>query len=151
MNKFEIKPILRSNNPNLTQTEKLLKLLSKLLYNGDHLAVEFNKQGRPRITKRWFKNGWHSADLWLVLLYNKSMTELEALKEKVELLQKIIDTQAQLIQEMRKANPLPVISIPSIWSVPCQHEYPSPWFGTVPPACKKCGEMAPAYTVTCSV
>lgn len=76
------------------------------------------------------------------------MTELEALKEKVELLQKIIDAQSQLIQEMRKNNPLPVVSIPSVWQVPCQHEYPFPWFGTVPPACKKCGQVGQGYTIT---
>jgi len=82
------------------------------------------------------------------------MNELEALKEKIELLQKIIDTQAQLIQEMRKTNPLPVVSIPSVWTTPvqqCQHEYPSPWLGTVPPPCKKCGQVGLGYTVTCSV
>lgn len=79
------------------------------------------------------------------------MTELEALKEKIELLQKIVDTQAQLIQEMRKSVPLPYVSIPSVWSVPCHHEYPFPWFGTVPPACKKCGQVSqPGYTITCS-
>jgi hypothetical protein len=76
------------------------------------------------------------------------MTELEALKEKIELLQKIIDTQAQLISEMRKTVPLPFVSIPSVWQVPCQHEYPFPWFGTVPPACKKCGQIGQTYTIT---
>lgn len=82
------------------------------------------------------------------------MTELEALKEKVELLQKIIDTQAQLIGEMRKSNPLPIVSIPSVWQSPplypgpCQHEYPFPWFGTVPPPCKKCGQTGLGYTIT---
>lgn len=63
MTKFEIKPILRGNNPNLVQTEKLLKSLSRLLYNGDDLAVEFNREGKPRFTKRWFAAGWHSIDL----------------------------------------------------------------------------------------
>jgi len=78
------------------------------------------------------------------------MTELEVLKEKIELLQKIIDTQAQLIGEMRKTVPLPFISIPSVWQVPCQHEYPFPWFGTVPPPCNKCGQTQTHYTVTCT-
>jgi hypothetical protein len=27
----------------------------------------------------------------------------------------------------------------------CFHDYPTPWFGTVPPACKKCGQQAPSY------
>ncbi len=77
------------------------------------------------------------------------MTELEALKEQVELLKKIVDTQAQLIQEMRKTNPLPIVTIPSVWQVPCQHEYPFPWFGTTPPPCKKCGQIStPSWTIT---
>jgi hypothetical protein len=76
------------------------------------------------------------------------MTELEALKEKIELLQKIIDTQAQLIGEMRKTVPLPFVSVPSTWQAPCQHEFPFPWHGTVPPPCTKCGQMAVTYTIT---
>ena len=24
----------------------------------------------------------------------------------------------------------------------CQHEYPSPWFGIVPPSCTKCGKSS---------
>lgn len=31
----------------------------------------------------------------------------------------------------------------------CQHEYPQPWFGTVPPNCKKCGQNMSVPTVTC--
>lgn len=77
------------------------------------------------------------------------MTEIEALKEQIELLKKMIDVQAQLIQEMRKTTPLPSVSIPSVWiGNPCQHEYPFPWFGTVPPACKKCGQTGQTYTIT---
>ena len=34
----------------------------------------------------------------------------------------------------------------------CDHEYPNPWFGTVPPSCKKCGQTAiqlfPTYTTS---
>lgn len=28
------------------------------------------------------------------------------------------------------------------------HDYPSPWAGTVPPSCKKCGKMAASWAVT---
>lgn len=63
MSRFEIKPILRANNKNLQETEKLLKLLSKLLYNGDDLAVQFNPNGKQKFVKRWFAAGWHSVDL----------------------------------------------------------------------------------------
>ena len=38
----------------------------------------------------------------------------------------------------------PVVSVPSVWSKTitgtCDHEYPNPWFGVVPPSCKKCGQ-----------
>lgn len=78
------------------------------------------------------------------------MNEIDALKEQIELLKKIIDTQAQLISEMRKTTPLPFVSIPSVWQAPCQHEYPFPWFGTVPPPCKKCGQVGQGYTITCT-
>jgi hypothetical protein len=30
----------------------------------------------------------------------------------------------------------------------CQHEYPSPWLGVVPPNCKKCGMPASMPTIT---
>ncbi len=78
------------------------------------------------------------------------MNELEVLKEKIELLQKIVDTQAALISEMRKFTPMPQVSIPSQWQVvgSCQHEYPSPWFGIIPPSCKKCGQQGLGYTIT---
>ena len=25
----------------------------------------------------------------------------------------------------------------------CQHEYPNPWHGIIPPTCRKCGKSAP--------
>jgi hypothetical protein len=31
----------------------------------------------------------------------------------------------------------------------CQHEYPNPWFGVIPPSCKKCGQLSQMLTVTC--
>lgn len=74
--------------------------------------------------------------------------ELQLIKEQNELLKQVIETQKELIQELRKNQP--IISIPSVWTVPCQHEYPTPWYGTVPPHCKKCGQQAPSYTVTCT-
>lgn len=70
------------------------------------------------------------------------MTEIDALKEQIELLKKLVSSQEQLIAEMRKNTTWPVVSIPSIWTTPCQHEYPNPWFGTVQPNCKKCGQQA---------
>ncbi len=48
---------------------------------------------------------------------------------------------------------VPYISTPNIILTPvgCEHQYPNPWFGTVPPACIKCGQQAfPNFIVTCS-
>ena len=43
--------------------------------------------------------------------------------------------------------PVVTMSWPNI-SV-CDHEYPNPWFGVVPPSCKKCGQQSmPAYGTT---
>jgi hypothetical protein len=36
-----------------------------------------------------------------------------------------------------------------IANVNCEHEYPSPWFATIPPNCIKCGQKGPHYVVTC--
>lgn len=85
------------------------------------------------------------------------MDELQVLREQIELLKKIVDTQDKLIKELqiRTINPFlphtPVISIPSMWPVEtCQHEYPFPWCGITPPPCKKCGlqQLTPSYIIT---
>lgn len=75
------------------------------------------------------------------------MNEIDALKEQIELLKKLVSTQDLLIAEMRKS--IPFISIPSIWTTPavCLHEYPNPWGSTVPPHCKKCGQQAQSGTI----
>lgn len=41
----------------------------------------------------------------------------------------------------------PFISIPNVTY--CNHEYSNPWFGTTPPACKKCGQIVD-FTITCN-
>ena len=76
------------------------------------------------------------------------LEEIKALKEQNELLKQFIETQKQLIEEIIKHQFAPFVSIPSVWQ--CQHEYPFPWHATIPPNCKKCGQQAPSYTVTCS-
>jgi hypothetical protein len=74
-------------------------------------------------------------------------SETDILKEQVDILKKLVETQELLIQEMRKNTPY--VSIPSVWTVdPCQHEYPNPWMGTVPPSCRKCGKQAEMTTFT---
>lgn len=42
----------------------------------------------------------------------------------------------------------PTISQPYILTNICEHEYPNPWFGTIPPSCKKCGQISLPYTIT---
>jgi hypothetical protein len=87
------------------------------------------------------------------------MTEVELLKLQIEALEKLVKIKQDTVAELERQltlrplfQPLPQISIPSVWQVdPCQHEYPETWGGTVPPSCKKCGKsMTPYYTVTCS-
>jgi hypothetical protein len=38
--------------------------------------------------------------------------------------------------------PQPTTINPYIQPIMCQHEYPSPWLGTMPPNCLKCGQPA---------
>jgi len=43
------------------------------------------------------------------------------------------------------------ISIPSVFGPVdiCQHDFPSPWHGTIPPSCMKCGQQAyGSWTIT---
>ena len=57
---------------------------------------------------------------------------------KDELYEKIIELQNEIIQLHKQLN----TSIPSIIDNGCLigiHDFPSPWFGTVPPSCRKCG------------
>ena len=65
MAKFELKPQSRDNYDNVVQIRKVLKLLSKLLYSGCTLTVEFGgREGKARFIKRWFAAGyWHSVNL----------------------------------------------------------------------------------------
>jgi hypothetical protein len=51
-----------------------------------------------------------------------------------------------LIEHIKKLMPLgPLVSVTS----ECQHEYPNPWHGTIPPPCMKCGKIAElAFRVT---
>jgi hypothetical protein len=42
------------------------------------------------------------------------------------------------------------VNTPSFIGSYCQHEYPTPWMGTTPPACLKCGLVAQTFTPWCS-
>jgi hypothetical protein len=86
------------------------------------------------------------------------MSTLSILKAQVKELEKLLELKDKRIKELEKTineNVLfprigtgssGTITVPSQWTI-CDHVYPTPWLGTVPPACLKCGQPAP-YTVT---
>lgn len=103
-------------------------------------------------------------------------TKEELLQEHIETLEKLLDLKTEIITELEKkigrletfpnvfpggTYPSPqlppligpgTINLPSVWTIDpntCQHEYPNPWFATVPPPCKKCGTVSNPYVVTC--
>jgi len=76
--------------------------------------------------------------------------ELLKLIEELQIKVTLLESQIALL----KPN---TVSVPTVWTSPhttqldtCQHEYPNPWLGITPPSCKKCGQQAYQYTVTCS-
>ena len=86
------------------------------------------------------------------------------LREQIQELRALIALKDQRIQELEKRPAFPwtpevnsPVTIPYIQPAPypwpninpmnpiiitCQHEYPNPWLGTVPPSCLKCGQQA---------
>jgi hypothetical protein len=93
------------------------------------------------------------------------MTEIEFLVELLindELSETVKNKLLARISEVEKNRTftpapyvVPYVTTPNIVLnpplIPCQHEYPFPWFGTVPPACRKCGQsQSPYYTITCT-
>lgn len=79
------------------------------------------------------------------------------LKEQVKELEKLLQLKDRRIKELEDmiSNSIMFpktqngsISVPSQWTI-CEHEYPSPWMGTVPPHCTKCGRQAVSFfTIT---
>lgn len=95
--------------------------------------------------------------------------QVEALEKLLQIKEAIIVTQEEKISRLeREAVAYPGINfppppphqpvfIPSIWQSPpdvcpdgSPHDYPNPWFSTQPAPCKKCGKLAPSFTVTCT-
>lgn len=72
------------------------------------------------------------------------------LNKEVKFLRKLVQDQSEQIILLMKQLPnyTQTITIPSVFTSPCQHEYPNPWMATVPPNCKKCGQQADIYSVT---
>lgn len=81
-------------------------------------------------------------------LLNDRVTRLEA---AVAAKPEFVPQLPPAVSPMIPLQPFPgTITIPSVWPIQCTHDYPSPWNGTMPPACKKCGQAAGQYyTVTC--
>ena len=77
------------------------------------------------------------------------MTKAE-LKKLIDTLQGVIEEQRKIIEDLKTNSVSNVNVVPFIKTEICQHEYPMPWYGTVPPNCKKCGQQAPQFTITCS-
>lgn len=75
------------------------------------------------------------------------MNEKEYLQQIIELQKQVIELQKQLAE--KNITPMPFSYSPLINTTVCNHEYPSPWYGVIPPACKKCGQYAQTLTVTC--
>ncbi len=92
-----------------------------------------------------------------------SKSRVKILQEQVKELEKLIKLKDESIKELERivlnktlqesVKPMPnIVTIPSVWMPQqsmCDHEYPSPWFGTLPPACNKCGQFQ-GVTITYS-
>lgn len=50
-----------------------------------------------------------------------------------------------------KIDPLPIIQPQEMCTDGLPHDYESPWWGTMPPPCKKCGKQAQQPTITCEM
>lgn len=69
------------------------------------------------------------------------------LKSEVDLLK------IQLQGKQDRPNYMPSVwpfaeTTPDLCSDGGQHDYPNPWFATIPPSCKKCGKQSLGYTVS---
>jgi hypothetical protein len=89
------------------------------------------------------------------------VTEQETIKilqDQIQALKDLVLIKEQIIVELKNKsvapinlNPVPLFpSQPFIVTIPCNHEYPFPWHSITPPPCKKCGQSAPSYQITCS-
>lgn len=85
------------------------------------------------------------------------------MKDKIKQLEQQVQNLQQLVEQQNKTIELilsvkqSVVTIPQIqtppYIAPCQwgqHDYPSPWFGIFPPACRRCGHQVHQYQITCS-
>lgn len=71
------------------------------------------------------------------------MDTIEILREQIKELNELIKLKNQRIAELEA---VPKINLTPYITNICNHEYPSVWFGTVPPSCLKCGKSEYTYT-----
>lgn len=89
--------------------------------------------------------------------------EIEVLKRQVKLLEELRALKLR-VKELQAPEPAQITSpfqapnsIPSQWPLsPCVlgHDFPTHWFGTTPPTCRRCGApsqpITAPYIVTCN-
>jgi len=81
---------------------------------------------------------------------------LTALETLIDLIKNLDRRIADLnIQQPAVVPQIPIPNnVPWISSYPCSaggfHEYPFPWYATIPPCCKKCGRQAASFPITCN-
>lgn len=73
---------------------------------------------------------------------------VKSLRDQVRELEKLVKLKDKRINELEQRaleTPRKDVFIPfTISNSPCEHTYPTPWNGTVPPSCTKCGQTAAA-------
>lgn len=93
------------------------------------------------------------------------MTKEEILQEQLDAMEKLLQLKQAIIDELeekvRKLSTPPYTTIggggtvfaPHVYTpqTPCDlgvHDYPTPWYGVIPPTCKVCGKSAGNFNVT---
>lgn len=67
----------------------------------------------------------------------------DILREQVYEMEKLLDIKNRRISELENNNSI-IGTTPYIYPTVdlCQHHYPNPWYGTVPPNCLRCGKQS---------
>lgn len=73
------------------------------------------------------------------------LTELKDIKFQLQALRQEIESLKMSIMFIKQA---PLLQDPNACIDQFGHDYPMPWFSTIPPACKKCGKQATMPYIT---
>ena len=100
----------------------------------------------------WFSGHWPDQRCEHCQEKDKPVTLEQALLQIIELQKEIIRLKEQLTIQSSQPLPNPFIyNPPDLCTDGGLHDYPNPWFATIPPCCKKCNkQLANNITVTCS-